>query len=180
MGFKSCLLGKLKTFVSTSILLQIYTTYAIPVIDYSDTLYNGANVSLLNGLQRIQNRCLKHCLKLPILSSTDYVHQEAKLPKLSDRRLYHAHVLGFKRAVNPSFCNVHIRQTRNNEYPVLKYSHVKSSSYEKSLLVFVARSWNDLDNIHKSYDSLSKFIDAMKIILRNSIPSNQVNVFNVV
>ena len=85
-------------------MLKIYKTYALPVIDYSDVLYHGANADLLLGLQRIQNRCLKYCLKLPVLTSTDYIHQETDIPMLHERRLYHARILGFKKSRLPSFC----------------------------------------------------------------------------
>ena len=104
LGFKSYLLCRLKIFVPTTILLKIYVTYALLVIDYCDILYNGANVDVLNELQRLQNRCLKFCLKKSVLTSTDYIHQEVKLPMLAERRTYHARVYGFKRSQQMSFC----------------------------------------------------------------------------
>ena len=68
LAFKTYLLGQLKSYVPTDLMLLIYKTYALPVIDYSDILYSGASDECLQGLQYIQNRCLKHCLKVPHLT----------------------------------------------------------------------------------------------------------------
>ena len=144
LAFKSYLLGKLRHYVPTPILLRIYKTYALPVIDYSDTLYNGANVDLLKSLQRVQNRCLKYCLKLPVLSSTDFVHQEAGLPMLNERRKYHARIIGYKKSKIPRYCAYNRYPTRAFTATVLKYHTVHTASYERSLEVYISQQWNAL------------------------------------
>ena len=68
LGFKSYMLAILKSYVPTVIMLIIYKTYVLPLFDYADVLYNGATGTQL--LQTVQNRCLKYCLKVPILATS--------------------------------------------------------------------------------------------------------------
>ena len=96
---------------------------------------------------------------------------------LSDRRVYHARILGFKRSKIDIFCKKNTRNTRASEYPILNYSTIKSAQYEKSLHVFVARCWNELDDRYKSCESLSIFKSEMKKLLEETIPKDKVNLF---
>ena len=177
LAFKSYLLGRLKQFVPTNILLRIYKTYVIPVLDYADILYNGANSDLLILIQRLQNRCLKFCLKMPVLTSTDYVHQETNLPMLIERRNYHARILGFKRSKFPTKCVSVNRQTRANQAPLLKYHLIHCAAYERSIEVDVSRKFNKLSPVIRSIDTIAEFKREMKIILKNTIPKNAKNVY---
>ena len=177
LGFRSYLLGNLKLFVPTDIMLRIYKTYALPVIDYSDILYNGANADLLLDLQRIQNRCLKHCLKLPMLSSTDYVHQQAGLPMLNERRSYHAKIQGFKSAKKTENCATNAYRTRAFTAPVLKYNVIHTAAYQRSLEVYVSQTWNALNPDMRNTESISQFKKLAKKILADTIPKNRQNIF---
>ena len=110
-------------------MLRIYKTYALPVIDYANTLYNGASEESLLSLQSIQNRCLKYCLKLPILSTTDYVHQESNVPMVNERRMYHAKILGHKKTKLPKYCATNVYQEAVSPH-VRKIIHIRSSNAE--------------------------------------------------
>ena len=173
VGYKSYLLNKLKGFIPTETMLFIYKVYALPLFDYGDILYANSNVDMLDLLQRVQNRCLKYCLKLPRLTSTDYVHQVANIPKLEDRRVYHQRVYGYKRAQNPQYIDNRLRVTRAAQAPVLFYSLIHAASYERSIEVSVARAWNDLHHTVRNTENISQFKALMKVLLEQTIPVNQ-------
>ena len=174
LNFKSYLLGRLKRFVTTKNLLKIYVTYVLPLIDYCDILYHGANEGNLDKLQRVQNRCLKYCLKVRRLTPTDYVHQEAKIPKLDMRRQYHAQVYGFKMSKMHTKIDHRPLHTRLAQYPLLKYSFIHTTSYENSIEVYVAQTWNALLPSIRGTESLAEFKKLMKVSLADSIPKNIV------
>ena len=61
--------------------------------DYADVVYDRANTSGLDKLQRLQNKCLKVCQGHDRLFSTNRSHIEARVPFLKERR--RAHTLNF-------------------------------------------------------------------------------------
>ena len=95
--FKSLLLYHLQKMMSSKVLLHVYKSYVLPVIDYADVIYMNTHVDLLEALQRAQSKCLKTCLSLNILTATNTVHKLAKLRLLEDRRAYHLKLMAFKR-----------------------------------------------------------------------------------
>ena len=167
LAFKSYLLAILKSYVPTVIMLIIYKTYVLPLFDYADILYHGA--SCIPLLQTVQNRCLKYCFKAPILTSTNVIHRRAELPKLVDRRIYHAQVYGFKLSKKVELLNVRPRCTREALAPLLKYSNIILTSYEKSLEVFIAQTWNSLDRSLRNIVEISAFKKEMKVLLAQKI-----------
>ena len=148
-------------------MLIIYKTYVLPLFDYADILYHGATGTQL--LQTVQNRCLKYCFKVPILTSTNVIHKRAELPKLVDRRIYHAQVYGFKRSQKVELLNIRPRCTREALAPLLKYSNIILTSYEKSLEVFVAQTWNSLDKRLRNIVEISSFKNEMKSLMAQKI-----------
>ena len=172
LSYKSYLLGILKHYVPTPIMLKIYKTYALPLFDYADVLYTAANVDILASLQRVQNRCLKYCLKLPYLTHTDYVHQSAAIPMLDKRREYHTRIYGFKRVQHEEFKNIRPRNTRSAVSPLLKYHLIHATSYEKSIEVHVAQTWNKLPPNVRDTETISQFKKLMKVMLDSTIPVN--------
>ena len=94
---------------------------------------------------------------------------------LSERRKYHARILGFKYSKFEYLCVKPNRATRANQSPILFYSFIHSAAYEKSLEVFVAREWNRLVPDKREIDSLNKFKIQMKALLVATIPKNVLN-----
>ena len=169
LAFKSYLLALLKHYVPTLIMLIIYRTYVLPLFDYADILYHGAGSTGIQLLQSVQNRCLKYCHKLPMLTSTNVIHKNANLPKLFDRRIYHAQIYGFKQSKKVDLLNIRPRNTREALAPLLKYSNIVLTSYEKSLEVFVAQTWNCLDKDIRNIVDISSFKCKMKQLMTEKI-----------
>ena len=169
LGFKSYLLAILRSYVPTIIMLIIYKTYVLPLFDYADIVYHGSGSTGTQLLQTVQNRCLKYCFKVPILTSTNVIHRRAALPKLCDRRIYHAQVYGFKQSKKIDALNIRPRNTREAQAPLLKYSNIVLTSYEKSLEVFIAQTWNELDKKYRNIVDISSFKTEMKALLIKKI-----------
>lgn len=169
LAYRAYILAILKQFVPSPIMLRIYKTYTIPLFDYADIVYQGANKDLLDLLQGVQNRCLKYCLKLPMLASTNVIHKRADVPKLIDRRVYHAQVYGFKRSQNIDFVDIRPRVTRLATAPLLKYETIHSAAYGKSIEVSTGQTWNSLDTNFRNLEEISEFKTQMKRILSEKI-----------
>ena len=88
---KITLLAKMKRYLNNEVALQIYTSMVLPYLDYADVIFHKANITVLDKLQRLQNRCLKICSGLDRLF--DKVHKRLSIPFLKDRRK--AHVFNF-------------------------------------------------------------------------------------
>ena len=86
-------LSKLRRYLNTRVAVQRYKSMVLPYFDYANILYNKANSSDLDKLQRMQNRCLRLCLGQDRYFSTDQAHKTAMVPFLADRRS--AHLLKF-------------------------------------------------------------------------------------
>ena len=144
LRYKSLLLYKVRGYMSQQVLLRVYNSHVILVIDYCDILYVGAKSETLDELQRLQNKCLKTCLSKHILTPTELVHAEAQLPTLKNRRIYHAKIYAFKRSTNINFRETKLRVTRLSSAPLLHYSKISCASYEHSPEVLCAQTWNSL------------------------------------
>ena len=162
-------MANLKHFVPTDIMLGIYKTYALPLFDYADVIYHSANEDCLALLQRVQNRCIKYCLKVPMGTSTNVIHVTSNLPKLLDKRVYHLQIYGFKKAQITKYTDIRPRQTRAATAPLLKYSHVILSSYEHSLEVVTAQTWNALRPEYRNIKEILKFKNTMKSLLNYKV-----------
>ena len=106
-----------------------------------------------------------------------FVHDQAKLPMLVERRLYHSRIRGFKvTRVESNLVRV-VRTTRANTAPLLKYNIIHSAAYERSIEVVVARAWNGLPKETRNIERISVFKSEMKKSLEDSIPKNTINMY---
>ena len=91
-------LGRLRYFVSESILRIIYTSIILPHFDYADVVWQSASKKYLNLMQKLQNRAGRIILKINPYShvSTAHIHDILKWKKLDVRQLEHMNVMMFK------------------------------------------------------------------------------------
>ena len=62
ISHKAYLLSKIRMYIDTRTAITIYKTLILPVIEYGDVIYDGANQKLLDALQTSQNRILRICM----------------------------------------------------------------------------------------------------------------------
>ena len=74
----------------------------LPVLEYGDTLYDGANLKLTGKLQILQNRCLRTCLMPNQHIPTIRLHEVCNIAKLNMRRKMHLQLYMYKQKTNLS------------------------------------------------------------------------------
>ena len=171
VNFKALLMYMVRDYMSELILRKVYVSYLLPIIDYADIMYTNTNADLLAELQRCQNRCLKTCYKLHMLTPTEEVHRKAQLPTLENRRVYHVDLYAFKRSQNRNFLKIPSRNTRLNQGPILNYPIIHCAAFEKSPLIVCAQRWNSLDTDLRNSENLVVFKSRARKILDDTIPA---------
>ena len=63
ISHKAYLLGKIRMYIDTKTAVTIDKTMILPVLEYGDVIYDGANQKLLNDLQTMQNRIVQICVQ---------------------------------------------------------------------------------------------------------------------
>ena len=142
--FKMSLLSKVKKFLNNDTALQIYKSMILPYLDYADVIFSKANVTTLDKLQRLQNRCLKICAGLDRRYDTNQLHKTLKVPFLKDRG--RAHVLNFmyNRKNCAELLNNREIRTRAHDAPLFNVSVPRCKAFKRSVGYFGSVIWNEL------------------------------------
>ena len=69
--------------------IRIYKTMVLPYADYGDIFFINANIKQLQKLQTLQNRALRICLNVALVTPIQILHQSAQIPMLKIRREVH-------------------------------------------------------------------------------------------
>ena len=99
VSHKMFILSKIIPYINTKMAITIYNTLIVPFLDYGDILLINASIELLNKLQRLQNKCLRICLRAQLQTPTFFLHQETKTAPLHDRRKAHLKTLCLNRGI---------------------------------------------------------------------------------
>ena len=94
VAHKAFLLNKIRMYIDEHTAITIYKTMILPILEYGDTIYDGANQKILNDLQTLQNRVLRTCVHRNRYTPIILLHQLCNINKLMDRR---------KNAFNPVY-----------------------------------------------------------------------------
>ena len=155
---KLSLLGKVKRYMNNDVALQIYKSMILPYFDYADVLYDKANATKLEKLQRLQNKCLKICHGHDRLYSTNRAHREARVPFLKERR--RAHTLNFmykRKSERPNLLNNREIRTRAHDAPLFQVNIPRCEAFKRSVGYFGSVLWNELTPIVRNINSYQEF-----------------------
>ena len=83
-------LGRIRSFISEKLALQLYKSLIVPHLDYVNVIYDAANKRDFQTLQVIQNGCLRICFKADPRTPVAELHSRANLPTLPVRRAAHS------------------------------------------------------------------------------------------
>ncbi len=165
-------LGRIKPFIPDDLALQLYQSLVIPHFDYGDIVYDAMSSTSANQLQVIQNNCLRICLGRDKMSSTDDLHSDAKLPRLSSRRKQHSCQMVYKGRSNMSTTNIismfslvsahHNRCTRNSSLDSLYVPTISLELCKGNLRYRGAVYFNKLDQQTRNAVSYDVFKTAVK------------------
>ena len=90
---KIAVLSAVRKYLTKDVAIKVYKSMVLPYFDYGDVIYHTAGKGDLEKLQRLQNRCLKICLRTDMRQDTLRVHSLTSSNLLKERR--EAHVCNF-------------------------------------------------------------------------------------
>ena len=134
----------------------------LPYFDYADAIYNRSNVSNLDKLQRLQNKCLRVCLGRDRRFSTEAVHKLASVPFLEVRRTAHTLNFMYKRQDRRELLNLIQIRTRAHDAPLFKVKIPRCEAYKRSVGYAGAVSWNNQPANVRNTDSYLTFKSIQK------------------
>ena len=117
---KLYLLNKIRNLLTKAASITLYKSMILPHIDYGDIIYSAANLNQLTKLQRIQNKCLRICLRADPPLSVKELHRAAGLSSLSEPREHHLLNLTYTRTRNPNYTDNRQITTRAHNLSLLK------------------------------------------------------------
>ena len=115
ISHKAFILCKIRKYINVKTAITIYKTMVLPIVEYGDILYDGANEKLLHELQKAQNRILKICNNADRYISTVQLHNDSKINLLKERRILHLNLFMFKQKHNVNIVNNCDVRTRAHE-----------------------------------------------------------------
>ena len=129
----------------------------LPYFDYADIVYDKARQCDLDTLQRAQNKGLKICMSVNVMTDTNYVHSHSKDPKLFNRRKAHLRNFMYQRKTNESLLDVVDVGTRSRDAPLFKTKFPRNEAYKRSVLYNGATEWNSLSVDVRNVDHFLPF-----------------------
>ena len=164
---------KTETFFKQHVLrftsVAIYKSTILPYVEYGDIIYAGAKLDLLNRIQRIQNRCLRVCLRAIPRTSIMDLDKEAKVNLLVDRRASNLLKLAYKRKDLEPYRDTRQLPTRGDDVAIMKAPQPHNTLLMKSVLYRSALAWNALPPETKAINSYPKFKYQQKTFLRSKL-----------
>ena len=144
ISYKALLLAKMRKYISQDGAIRIYKTMILPVLEYGDILYDGANMKLTGKLQTLQNRCLRICLMPNQHTPTIRLHEVCTVAKLGMRRNMHLQLYMYKQKNNLSIVNTRNLGTRLHDAILFTTKKPNSEKYKLNVLYKGALAWNSV------------------------------------
>ena len=154
---KKLLLSKVLHLLNTDVALSIYKMMILPYFDYFDVIYYSACSGDLEKLQRLQNKCLKMCLKTHMLTNTKEAHSKAKCAYLGTRRDTHMSNFMHTRQFKPGLFDEREINNRQHDAPTFCLSFPHKETFKRSVLYSGAQVWNALPAHVRKIDDLHAF-----------------------
>ena len=167
ISHKAYLLNKIRKNINTDTAITIYKTMILPILEYGDVLYMGANQKIINDLQLSQNRILRICIQGDRRISTALLHRNCKIAKLYDRRLLHLNLFMYKQQGNANIVNTRNVRTRAHDGILFTTIKPNNENFKRNVFYSGALSWNSLpvdDRNTLTYDKF-KILQKKKIII---------------
>ena len=154
---KLSILCKVRRYLTEKAAISVYKSMILPYFDYCDIIYDASNKGQLDRLQRLQNKCLKVCMRLERRHETENVHVRAHLPRLGVRREAHLCNFMFKRKEAGKHLNTRNVRTRLHDAPVFDLGAPNNETYKRSVKYKGARTWNSLPADVRNINSYEHF-----------------------
>ena len=131
----------------------------LPYADYGDIFFINANAKQLKKLQTLQNRALRICLNVALLTPVEILHQSAQIPMLRIRREVHLRNFMYKMKNNVNHLNMRdiIIRTRLHDAPVFELIKPTCEKYKQNVFYNGAVSWNTLPSQTRNIETYEEF-----------------------
>ena len=138
---------RMRNFLDTRSATLVYKSMLLPLLEYGDIFLSATTVQNRKKLQVLQNKGLRCALNKGIDTSTDELHDEAKLHKLKFRR--EQHLLNFmydwaKDSTKLKVKSTYSIKTRSHNKRMLFVKRPKTESFKRSFAYQGPRKWNRL------------------------------------
>lgn len=156
-------LYKIRSFIDSKSAVIIFKAFILSRLEYGSIFCVMSNASVINKLQKLVNRCLRTCFKLPGDSNVFQLHTSAKLLPLSVRRNIQLMKLMYSESkdVNNMLPRNRIG-IRSNRCPIFCYSVPKSEAYKRSVIFQGPSRWEKLPVKLKLAPSIEEFDSEIK------------------
>ena len=157
-------LRNLTKYLDRELLILLYKTMVLPVLEYGAEIIDSGGATLVKELQTIQNHCLRACLKIwdPRSISIEELHKECSTKMLKRRRCDILLCRMYRIAQQSDNVLVPLRVLRGNDKIKLKVQRPKGESYRKSPKYRGFLAWNKLKPDVQHLDSYVKFVCKVK------------------
>ena len=164
---KGYLLRKIRPYLDKESSLLIYKNMILPYAEYGDFFYSHAASDKRKKIQTLQNTNIRLCLDLHPRANVQWIHQQAKLNLLEDRR--NAHLLNFmcKRSKNPKYLDLRDLPLRRFDGPMLLVPDYTKSSSQLHINYKGATSWNNLPVEMRLIQTYTQFKNMQKKLMQN-------------
>ena len=116
----------------------------LPVMEYGDILYDGANKRLTGKLKVLQNRCLRICLLPRQHTPTIRQHELCNIANLNMRRKMQLQLYMYKQKHNVTIGNLRNVNTRSHDDLLFTTLKPNSEKYKNNVFYKGAIAWNSL------------------------------------
>ena len=169
ISYKLYYLGKIKCFLTTNALIQLYKSYIQPYFDYNDIFLETTTSKQYDKLNRLQLRCLRRCLPENIKVDKEDIHNITGINKIKDRADAHILKLMYKRTQFDGYRDLTEGRTRLHDGPVLNIPFPNNETFKKSIIFRGSTLWNSLTPIERNTPSFECFKSLLKQKLKDKV-----------
>ena len=161
-------LVKIRNMINTHCAVSIYKQTILPILDYAGFLLVSCNISDRSDLQKLQNHALRICYNVRLRDrvSIVYMHSEAGLLSLEQRRQKQLLSLMFIYKQRHDVARVHARETRAAQIFSFKRERYNCMKYKNCPYYKGAVLWDGLPAPARNSVSLLEFKKHLKMIYR--------------
>ena len=164
---KGYLLRKIQPYLDKESSLSIYKTMILPYAEYGDFLYSHAASDKRKKIQTLQNTNIRLCLDLHPRANVQWVHQQAKLNLLEDRRNVHLLNFMYKRAQDIKYLDVRELTLRRFDGPTLLVPNYTKSTSQLHINYKGATAWNSLPSEMRLLQTYDQFKCMQKKLMKS-------------
>ena len=151
---------RMRSFLNTKAAVLVYKSMLLPLLEYGDIFLSSATMENKKKLQTLQNKGLRCALQRDNDASTDDMHAEVNLLRLSYRR--EQHMLNFMFDMSQSEHNMQSTKTegvrtRSSRKRLMKIKRPRTEKFKKSLAYCGPKKWNALSETLQLSGSKGEF-----------------------